>query len=671
MPVDALRTRAVVRAGRAVRAVLATAALATAVPLTASAAVAQHDTSTTLPDIVVTATRRATPTSALAARVTVLDGAALRARGITRLADALRDVPSLEVVQVGSTGGLTSLFLRGGESDYVQVLVDGAPVNAPGGAIDVADLSLDNVERIEIVRGPASVLYGSDAVAGVIQVFTRRGRGSPRIDATVQAGTYGTVDLSAGVHGGDARVGYAVTAGRMTTDGLYEVNNAYRNATASARMHATPDDRTTVDLSLRYTDTEYHFPTDGAGNVVDANAFRLGTRTLVALDLARHLSDRVEGRLLLTSNSLDDGFDDRPDHAGDTLGFFGARSQADLSRHGADARTVMAIPALGHVTFGAAVEREQERSLRQDFSEFGTFTGGTDTTVSRLNHAYYAQLLVDRGPIAANAGARLDVNEEFGTFMTVRGGVTWRLATGTRLYASAGTAFKEPTFFHNFGGAGVVGNPDLEPERSFSIEGGVEQSVLSRKLVLAATAFRQRFRDLIDFTVAPADGGPNYFNVAAASADGVEFEAAAQPIPALLVKAGYTWLHTVVTDSGFDGGDGSEFGADQRLLRRPKVTVSFQARYRALERATVGAAVRRISSRDDLDFSVFPFERVTLPPYMLVDLSTEITALRSNEAPVGVIVIGRVENVFDETYQQALGFRTRGRTVLIGGRLQY
>src|SRR5437867_8978759 len=154
---------------------------------------AQQPTDTArLSPIVVTADRLPIPAAAVPAAVTVLSGAALRAQGIRTVADALRTVPGATVVASGSFGAQTSLFVRGGESDYVKVLIDGVPQNQPGGAFDFADLTTDNVDRIEIVRGPASVLYGSDAVTGVIQIFTRTGSGAPRVTAAARAGTYGS-----------------------------------------------------------------------------------------------------------------------------------------------------------------------------------------------------------------------------------------------------------------------------------------------------------------------------------------------------------------------------------------------------------------------------------------------------------------------------------------------
>src|SRR5206468_8359662 len=166
-------------------------AVALALTVSTSAAAQDAQDTTRLKELVVTATRTPTPPDAVVSSITTISGDDLRARGLHFVQDALREVPGAAVVQVGSFGGVSSLFLRGGESDYVKVLVDGVPVNQSGGAFDWANLTLDNVDRIEVLRGPASVLYGSDAVTGVVQIFTRRGSASSNAFAAVEAGTYG------------------------------------------------------------------------------------------------------------------------------------------------------------------------------------------------------------------------------------------------------------------------------------------------------------------------------------------------------------------------------------------------------------------------------------------------------------------------------------------------
>src|SRR5438874_12705713 len=178
--------------------------------------------------VVVTATRIPTAARDLPVAVTVISGAQLRERDIRTVADALRTVPGADVVATNAYGSQTSLFLRGGESDYVKVLIDGVPRHAPGGAYDFANLTTDNVERIEVVRGPASVLYGSDAVTGVVQIVTRRGTGRDRAEASVRGGTYGTLVWDAEASGGTQAAGYSISISRFTSDGMYRCKNQYR-----------------------------------------------------------------------------------------------------------------------------------------------------------------------------------------------------------------------------------------------------------------------------------------------------------------------------------------------------------------------------------------------------------------------------------------------------------
>src|SRR5438874_8083064 len=223
------------------------------VPVLVLALIVQQPQDTVvLKPVVVTATRVPVAADLIASAVTVLRGSDLVAQGIRTVADALQTVPGAHVVETGSYGGQTSLFMRGGESDYVKVLLDGVPLNQAGGAIDLAHLTTDNVDRIEIVRGPVSVLYGTDAVTGVVQIFTRSGQGTPQMGAELRAGTYGASDVGLDVLGGNHQVRYSARVSRFLADGLYPYNNNYRNSIASARIQVTPDARTDASRTYRY-----------------------------------------------------------------------------------------------------------------------------------------------------------------------------------------------------------------------------------------------------------------------------------------------------------------------------------------------------------------------------------------------------------------------------------
>jgi len=198
--------------------------------------VQQPQDTVVLKPVVVTATRVPVAADLVASAVTVLRGSDLVARGIHTVAAALENVPGAHVVETGSLGGQTSLFMRGGESDYTKVLIDGVPLNQAGGAIDLAHLTTDNVDRIEIVRGPVSVLYGTDAVTGVVQVFTRTGQGPARLGADLRGGTYGSTQGAVDIVGGTSTIGYSARVSRFSSDGLYPSNNQYRNSVVSAAL---------------------------------------------------------------------------------------------------------------------------------------------------------------------------------------------------------------------------------------------------------------------------------------------------------------------------------------------------------------------------------------------------------------------------------------------------
>src|SRR5918995_2983053 len=254
---------------------------------------------TRLEELVVTPTRLPTEPDQIVSSVTTIMGEDLRIRGVHFIQDALREVPGVSVVQVGSFGGVTSLFLRGGESDYVKVLVDGVPANQPGGAFNWANLTTDNVERIEVLRGPGSVIYGSDAVSGVVQIFTRRGGDGFAVEAGAEAGSFGTINGHGAVLGGTPRLGYSADANRFSTDGTYAFNSDYGNTALSASLRGQPDDHSDASLAFRYTDSRYHFPTDFAGVLSDSNQASAEEMVSLGGEIGRQLSQWYDLRFTL------------------------------------------------------------------------------------------------------------------------------------------------------------------------------------------------------------------------------------------------------------------------------------------------------------------------------------------------------------------------------------
>jgi len=607
-----------------------------------------------LKPVVVTATRASVPAALVPAATTVLRGADLEARGVRTVAQALQLVPGAHIVETGSYGGQTSLFMRGGENDYVKVLVDGVPLNQPGGGLDLAHLTTDNVDRIEIVRGPTSVLYGSDAVTGVIQIFTRAGTGAMRLGADARAGTYGSTQFGADLEGGTAKVAYSVRASRFGSDGLYPVNNAYRNGVLSARLRLTPDARTEASLSYRYGDDLYHFPTNGQGQPADSNQRSAERGPLASLLLRRRV-----GVLEVTAQALwreaRQLFNDEPDSPGEDGTFW---SNDYVRRAGAGVMLTWR-PQNTSTALSAGLDYEDERQRgRSEFSaSFGTFPDSIN--VRRWTTGYYAQAVVDASPVALTAGVRLDDNSQFDTHGTYRVGIVFSAPAATRLHAALGTGFKEPTFFENFAQGFVTGNPDLDPERSTSWEAGIDRSLSRGRVTLAATYFDQQFRDLIDFT------GTTYFNVPGASSRGVELNIDGVVTPAFAVAVRYTYLHTSVSTGGADSSADALFVPGTPLLRRPSHSVAPEVGMHLGARTRVNLGARWVGEREDLDFNQpAGSRRVTLDPYTHVNLAVEYS--------LDLVQLAlKVDNAFDDRTPELAGFQPRGRTFLLGARTTF
>jgi vitamin B12 transporter len=618
---------------------------------------------TTLKPVVVTATRLPTAAGAAALSTTVIRGDDLRARGVGTVLEALRETPSIAVVQGGSFGQQTSLFLRGGQSNYTQVLIDGVIVNDPGGAIDLSNLTTDNIDRIEIVRGPASVLYGANAVTGVIQIFTRKGSGPLRLNAWARGGTYGTREGDLSTYGGDDKVAYSLAAAQHNTDGIYRVNSAARNGTYSGALRFSPDSRSDVSLNLRYIDAGVHIATNANGVPNDSNQTHTERRFLGSLDAGRFLTSRLEARVSLASTDADARSEDRPDSPDDTDFPFDVRTRS--YRRSADARVNFTLVPNVVVTGGGAYETQHHRA-----------TGSSPQ--HRNVSAGYAQLAgTSFGKLSYTGGVRLDHNSTFGNFTSYRAGASYELPGATRVHAAVGSAFREPTFEESSSAQPFdIGNPDLRPERSRSWEVGAERDLVRGRATLGATYFNQRFRDMIQYNGVVDEGTPNYFNLAAASSDGAEVTLRMTPVTPLTLSASYTYTRTRVTNAGVDSTATASFVQGERLLRRPTNLASATASYAFRRPATsLHLEVATIGDRDDRDFSdeiTFVPKAVTLPSYTIVALAGELGVLRrGGSATPEVVLTARIDNLFDRTYQQVFGFASPRRTVLVGARIGF
>jgi vitamin B12 transporter len=594
--------------------------------------------------VVVTATRSPLPLDRVPASITVLDGARLRAQGITTLADALRLAPGVAIVQAGSYGAQTSLFVRGGQRNYTKILVDGIPVNDPGGDIDLGTIALDNIERIEFVRGPSSVLYGSDAVTGVVQIVTRQApqRAAARLDA--RGGTYGSYDVIGDANATLAGARLDVGGAHHETNGIYEFNSAYRNDVGTGTLMASPWHAADLRATARYSDATAHYPTNFAGRPVDPNAYRTEKRMLLGAELTQRIA-RADARFALTSNLGDGAIIDPANDASDV----GSTTRNHVRRQGAELRVSLPIQSVLDLSFGGQLEHQH---------------GAED----RHNAGAFAQLLASASSTTGVAGVRVDRSATYGSFATYRLAITHLFPSATRLRGSLGTAFREPSFSEAFATDFSVANPDLRPEHTTSWEVAVEQSIWSDALVVGATYFHQRFVDLIDYHFDPA--GASYENIARARSAGAELELRTAPRRNITLDASYTFLDTKVLERGFSTSPLASLRKDGPLLRRPKHSATLGLGYQRPAGGAVALRTTYVGHREDRLFQdVPPFntDAVRLAPYTKVDFSAELPIVTRPQSALSATL--RIDNLFATTYESVAGYATPGRVLLVGVRI--
>ncbi|MFL5602329.1 MAG: TonB-dependent receptor plug domain-containing protein [Gemmatimonadaceae bacterium] len=636
-----------------------------ALALAAHDLIAQAADTTQLRTVVVSASKVPRPAATLSQAVTVLSGDDLRARGVTRVADALREVPGASLVQSGSYGALTSLFLRGGESRYTKVLIDGVPVNSPGGFFDFSHLTTDNIDRIEIVRGPASVLYGADAVSGIVQIFTRRAAGNRRASLAARGGTYRSFDLNADAAGASAIGDFSVGAGHHMTDGVLPFNNEYRNGTLSSALSLANSAVGEARIAGRYTAAEFHYPTDFTGQPVDSNSYRVQHRLTVGLDAGRNLNANVQARLLAGNNDVSDLSEDIAVPFGSSTPEHSAFRSRGFRRN-IEGRVAFFLPRDGTLTVGAAYEKEHEVSSSESGDVGGPTTQTDSFEASRHNLGYYSELLgslVDR--ISYTISGRIDDNSDYRRFATYRVGVNAALVPALRIRGSLSTAFNAPAFNQLRPTLYTVGSPDLRPERIRSAEVGLVTNFAPDFIQISTSYFTQRFADLIQYIngAAPTFLG-SYSNLNAATSNGYEADVQLSPTMNWRGSASYTVVNPRVTrvDPGYEGSA----RAGDALIRRPTHSGSLVVSYAQPLGASFGTSVSFVGKRPDVDFAQSGSPRVTLPGYAKVDVAAEYPLTGPRRG--GLTFTARIENLFDRRYEDVLNFRAPGRAVLIGGR---
>jgi vitamin B12 transporter len=612
-----------------------------------------------LDPVVVTGTQIAVPVSELPSAMTVIERKEIENRQITDVPQLLRTVPGLSVTQIGSRGGLTDIFPRGGNANFNLVLVDGVPVNNAGGRYDFSDLTTDNIERIEIIRGPQSALYGSNAIGSVIQIFTRRGRGPLQADVSLIGGSFNTLEGHGAVSGGSERFGGSFGVGYVSTLGHLPINNDYRDFTISSGLDYQPLEALKLAFSARYSDSHFEFPTEVGGDrfsPLDPDQFQDRQRLVVSLRTTHAITRWWEQVLLLGYHRHDSLF---RDPFNPPIDFADSRTDSEEQRLFLNYFWNVLLPEFYQVgtTWSLGIEAQGEKLEQR--STFGTTTTSIDP--SRSQQGYYTQLLFNwRQQATLLTGVRVEDSSVFGVDTNPRVSASYTLPwLQTKVRGGYATGIRAPSFTENFGTGNplVVGNPNLKPEQSETWEVGLDQPLLDGRALLSVTYFANNFKDLITFV---SGARPSFFNIQEAESSGIEAGFQAFLPWKLRFDGSYTFLETRVLDDGGIGG--TLFPPGQPLLRRPKHQGSLGLTYLG-ERATVSLFANVVGGAIDRDFSQPGSPRVTLAGHTKTDLAASYVVAQNIWGIRSLRLQGKIENLLDDDYEEAFGFSAPGISV--------
>jgi len=622
--------------------------------------------------VVVSATRTPVLGEAAGADVATLSAGQLTAMQPVAADDAVRFLPGAVINTAGQTGGLASLFVRGGESNYNKVIVDGVTINEPGGTFDFGTLSLAQADRMEFVRGAQSTLYGSDAMTSVVQVWTRTGSTAiPELTAAADGGNFESASGKVSLAGARGIFDYNVFGDQFNTNG-FGANDAYSDSLEGANVGAQVNDKTALRVRFRHSNSHTDLPGEWNFNgyvpLVPANG---PTEPLVPLQLNPYASSRLNSLLgsveltlaepsgwqhrftgfdyLYRYTDMDPGDPARVDPFGDPIDY--PSNEVDhINRGGFEYQGDYSEKAWAHTTFGYRVENEN--------GFVGDLDYGAQNHGQRLNQDAYAQQQLILGRLGVIVGARFVHDSEFGnkgiprvalTLQALRGKETF---SGTRLRFSYSTGFKEPRLEETFNGLPGpdpynIPNTALKPERVRAFEAGFQQGFFGKRCALNATYFNNLFLDQINYVTMnePPNYPGEYVNVNKAFAQGAEVVFEAKLRPRLMLNSAYTYTSSEYLDNPapYD----AVYDPGQPLLRRPRHSATEMLSYGGT-RWAANLSGSFVGRRADSDFYGFGINHAA--GYVLVSPSGWYAV------NLHVTLYTTISNALDRRYNEVVGY---------------
>lgn len=633
-----------------------------------SQSLAQSQQAAVLPELVVTSPNRIAQTPEKAgSAITIIRGDDLAKGGPSALKEALQAVPGLSIYESGGVGGLSNVSLRGASPGQSLVLIDGIRVGDPSaiaGEVNFGSLALGDVERIEVLRGPQSALYGSDAMGGVINIVTRKGAREMRRTVSIEAGRYGTLSTRASVSGATDSLSYAFSVNQIHSDGFsrygYRINritstlpkpleaDSTDKVGASGKVVYDPGNGVSLEVGATLQTNLYQFDNPGAWVPANRdNPFERG-HDRVSQIYARAKVDMLDGKLSnkvtvfanetnRVSRLVQSCFDAVFNSYDCNLYYKGRR-------YGAEYQGDLRLGVLGMLIFGARLEEEKAQTAEKWFSGFTDKQPRIDASqTTRSIFALHQMTLGER--LHVSLGGRVDSIINGPTFATWRATAAYDLSEyGTKLRASIGTGAKAASLYQRFS---EYGTPGLQAEKSLGMDVGIDQTLFANRLKLSAGLFDNRFSNLIDYTFVPCNAAQPfgcYLNIGKARTSGAELSAEAVLVPEVWrARASYTYLVA------------EDLNTRVELARRPRHKGVFSLIYSGIDKLEVEARVSIIGNRLNDAFSY-----TRLPAYGKLDMRAEY---KVNDV---FSVFARAENLTNARYEEVLNYGIAGRSFFGG-----
>lgn len=605
-----------------------------------------------LDKIVVTPARSEESITGTTSVVTVFGANAIQegeAQG-ENVAGLIVDSVGVDTVQSGSFGGQVSIFTRGTNSGQTQIMIDGVRVYDPiatNGAFNLANLTLDNLERIEMVNGPQSVLYGSDAMGGAINIITKKGSGKPKVSFLSSGGTYGSYREVLESSGKINDFSYSFGVSRFDTQGFsrlkkFSGKDPYGNTSVSVRSDYDLNAQNTLGFIGRFTDAKFHYDSEYKTSH-DPDLIGKEKQVFVSNYIENKLNGYWKQKLQLSymGNFRRDADDKDLQNPSDYL-----RDWYNGENYQLDWQHTVKLAKFASVIAGFDYQRESGSYYYFSDSAFGPFEAIFPEKTTNTK-GYYLQNLIDiEENIHLNLGIRFDDHSNFGLHKTYKIDANYLFKTGTKIKGGWGTAFKAPTIYQLYAIADPVygggGNSNLKPEESKTYELGLEQSFLNDKINSGITYFHTDTKSLIDAVYHPATWVTDqYTNVGKAKVFGYEGLLTVKPVKEFKFELGYTWQKTENMDTG------------NELLRRPKNKCYFNIRYIPVDRFELGLKFNHVGKRKDSgDETLKAYTKVGLDANYKLNTNAEIFA--------------SIDNIFDEAYEEIKGYNEPA-TTFFGG----